>query len=101
MMYKLPRRLILIASLFLLPMSVQPLLAAEVKSVVMPGIEKININMATVDQLSLIKGLGSKKAQAIIDYRTENGKFSDLKELMEVKGIGESTLQKITPYLTL
>lgn len=64
-------------------------------------VEKIDLNKASSDQLAVIKGLGKKKAQAIIDYRQENGDFSSLDELIKVKGIGKITLQKIEPFVTL
>lgn len=95
------RRLILVASLFLLPSSFQPLLAAESTVSALSVMEKINVNTADIKQLSKIKGLGSKKAQAIVDYRAEKGDFVSLSELSNVKGIGESTLKKISPYLSL
>jgi competence protein ComEA len=101
MFTKLTRRFIFVAALFLLPVGFQPLLALEVENMTIPGIEKININEADLSQLSMIKGIGSKKAQAIIDYRTANGDFMSLEDLEKVKGIGSSTLQKIMPYLTL
>ncbi|TEW52248.1 ComEA family DNA-binding protein [Psychromonas algicola] len=101
MFNKLTRRLIIIASLFLLPISFQPLLALDVGTATIPGIEKVNINSADISQLSMIKGIGSKKAQAIIDYRTANGDFTALEDLTKVKGIGQSTLKKILPFLTL
>ena len=63
--------------------------------------DKININKATNEQLAEIKGLGPKKAQGIIDYREANGDFKNIESLMEVKGIGSNTLQKITPYISL
>lgn len=94
-------RLIFTALLFLLPTSFQPIFAASVNSMEVSGIEKININKADTEQLSLIKGIGTKKAQAIIDYRVANGEFTTLDELISVKGIGSSTLEKITPYLTI
>jgi len=101
MFYKLTRRLIIVVSLFLLPTSFQPLFALDVGTATIPGIEKVNINSADVSQLSMIKGIGSKKAQAIIDYRTTNGNFTALEDLTKVKGIGQSTLKKILPFLTL
>ena len=57
--------------------------------------EKININSASVDQLQDLKGIGQKKAQAIIDYRNENGSFETIEEIMNVKGIGQGTFDKI------
>jgi len=101
MFNRLARRFIFVASLFLLPISFQPLLALEAGNITMPGIEKVNINQADINQLSTIKGIGSKKAQAIIDYRTKNGNFVDLQDLSKVKGIGSSTVKKMMPYLTL
>ena len=57
--------------------------------------EKININSASVKQLQNLSGIGQKKAQAIIDYRNENGSFENIEEIMKVKGIGENIYQKI------
>ncbi len=55
----------------------------------------ININTADAAVLaSSMKGVGLKKAQAIIDYRNTYGAFHDANELMEVKGIGKSILEK-------
>lgn len=54
----------------------------------------ININSATVEQLMQLDGIGKAKAEAIIKYRQEVGKFSSLEEFSNVKGIGESLLQR-------
>ena len=101
MFNKLTRHFIIVASLFLLPISFRPLLALDVENVTIPGIEKVNINSADISQLSMIKGIGNKKAQAIIDYRIANGDFTAFEELTKVKGIGQSTLKKILPFLAL
>lgn len=57
--------------------------------------EKININSASFDQLQSLKWIGQKKAQAIIDYRNENGSFETIGEIMNVKGIGQGIFDKI------
>ena|GEM_PF-2451645 len=61
---------------------------------------KVNINTATVAQLVEIKGIGEKTAQKIIEYRKKN-KFKTVDELVNVKGIGEKTLEKIRDQVTV
>ncbi|MCE2595516.1 helix-hairpin-helix domain-containing protein [Motilimonas cestriensis] len=52
----------------------------------------ININTATEDELTKIKGVGEKKSKAIIAYRKEIGQFKNVDQLLEVAGIGQSIL---------
>lgn len=55
----------------------------------------VNINTATAENLAAnIKGVGKKKAEAIIAYREANGPFKSVEELAKVKGIGQKLLQK-------
>ena len=55
----------------------------------------VNINTANADNLAVnIKGVGKKKAEAIIAYREANGPFKTAEELIKVKGIGEKLVQK-------
>ena len=56
---------------------------------------KVNINQADLAQLETLPGIGAKKAQAIIDYRTANGSFHSLEDLGKVKGIGPKMLEKL------
>lgn len=62
-----------------------------------PGV--VNINTATAAQLETLPGIGEVKAQAIIAYRETYGPFRSVDELTLVKGIGEKTLQKLLPYI--
>ena len=55
----------------------------------------VNINSADATEISTsLKGIGMKKAQAIIQYREANGPFKTLDDLIMVKGIGEKTTEK-------
>jgi competence protein ComEA len=55
----------------------------------------LNINTANAQQISAaLKGIGLKKAQAIVEYRENYGNFTHVDELTAVKGIGKSTLEK-------
>ncbi|MFA4858840.1 MAG: helix-hairpin-helix domain-containing protein [Candidatus Margulisiibacteriota bacterium] len=61
----------------------------------------ININTAKATELEKIKGIGPKLAQTIIDYRTKEGKFSQLSDLLKVKGIGQAKLKALQDYVCL
>lgn len=61
--------------------------------------EKVNINTATAEELDKIPGIGPAKAQAIVDYRTQNGKFKTIEDIQKVKGIKEGVFSKIKDYL--
>ncbi|MBR5641032.1 MAG: helix-hairpin-helix domain-containing protein [Firmicutes bacterium] len=64
-----------------------------------PEDDRIDLNTATLDELCMLKGIGPVKAQAILDYRAKYGGFVCVEEIMEVKGIGEKTYNKIKEYL--
>ncbi len=64
-------------------------------------ITKININTADSKTLQTIKGIGPKKAEAIINYRNKHGKFDNINELIKIsqKGINQKWLDKIKPFI--
>lgn len=55
---------------------------------------KVNINTAGSDELQTLTGIGPVTAQKIIDYRTENGRFSSIEDIKNVSGIGDKTFEK-------
>jgi competence protein ComEA len=61
----------------------------------------INLNSATVAQLDTLPGVGVKLAERIIDYRTKNGGFKKIEDLMNVRGIGEKNFLKLKPFITV
>jgi competence protein ComEA len=63
------------------------------------SIAPVNLNTATAEQLDTLPGIGPVTAQAILDWRTENGSFTSVDELLEVSGIGDATLADIAPYV--
>ncbi len=60
-----------------------------------PPAGKVNINDATVDELDALPGIGPAIAKRIVDYRTANGLFGIIEDLMNVKGIGPATFEKL------
>ncbi len=61
----------------------------------------VNINTADAPQLSLLPRVGTAAAQRIIDYRNQHGPFHKLTDLMQVKGFGDKTFERLSPYITL
>ena len=62
---------------------------------------KVNLNTATEAELQTISGIGQKRAQDIIAYREEKGKFQTVDELKNVSGIGQKTLEKLKEHVTV
>jgi len=83
-----------------LPLLSQPLLAAD-KPAAKPATAvttakesgKVNLNTASINELTALKGIGEKKAQAIVDFREKQGKFTTVEQLADVSGIGPATLE--------
>ena len=66
---------------------------------VAPGV--VNINSADAKQLSLLPRIGEKTAERIVAYRTEHGPFRKTSDLMQVKGIGAKTYERMAQYLAV
>ncbi len=63
--------------------------------------EKINLNTATLEELTKLKGIGQAYAQRIIDYRQNYGPFEKIEDLMKVKGIGQKTFDANKDIITV
>ena len=66
----------------------------------LPG-EVIDLNTADLYDLDRLPGIGPTKAQAILDYRDQQGPFTQVDQLLEVSGIGSATLEGLRPYVTV
>jgi competence protein ComEA len=63
--------------------------------------QKIDINRASAWLLEALPGIGEVKAQAIINYRNQNGLFRNINELLNVKGIGKAIYDEIKELVTV
>ncbi len=81
------KKLITVLALFGLILGMNAPLWAE-------GGTQININTASVEELTTLKNVGTKTAERIVAYREANGPFNAVEDLMNVKGIGERILSK-------
>lgn len=84
------------------------LLAAPAVGLAQPSVpadqteqETIDPNTADEQGLQRVPGIGPAMAQRIIEFRQEHGPFERLEDLLDVRGIGEKTLDKLRPYLKI
>jgi competence protein ComEA len=66
-----------------------------------PAIGLVNINTASLAELDTLPGIGPTTAQKIIDWRTQNGNFSTIEDIMKVSGIGPATFENIKDLITV
>jgi competence protein ComEA len=60
----------------------------------------VNINTATADELQILPGIGEARAKAVIALRKQNGGFKSADDLLAVKGIGETALKRLRPFVS-
>ena len=77
------------------------ILLAGLQTPVLAQGKVVNINTASVEQLTLLPRVGSVVAQRIVDFREKNGRFKSLEDLMLVQGVGEKVFELIRPYIAL
>jgi competence protein ComEA len=76
-------------------------IAASASAASVPAAPLINLNTAGEAELESLPGVGPVTAQAILDWRSANGRFTSVEELLEVDGIGDATLAELAPCVTL
>ena len=86
------RALAMMMALLMVCIYVQPLMAEDGA--------KVNINTATAEQLTQLKGIGPKTAEKIIAYRSQNP-FKKIEELTQVSGIGEKLFESIKDQISV
>jgi len=62
---------------------------------------KINLNNATVEELTQLKGVGTKYAERIVEFREKNGPFKKPEDILQIQGIGPKTLELNKDRLTV
>lgn len=62
---------------------------------------KVNINTASAEELMTIRGVGSSRAESIIDYREQHGAFGAIEDIMQVDGIKDGMFAKIKDSITV
>ncbi len=66
-----------------------------------PAERKVNINKASGEELMTLPQIGEVRAQSIIEHREKYGPFTDIKEIMDVSGIGTGTFNRIKDLITI
>lgn len=62
---------------------------------------KVNLNTATKEELITLAGIGESKADSIIKYREEHGKFQSIEDIKQIEGIKDGVFQKIKDLITV
>ena len=67
--------------------------------VVVADVERVDINLGSVEELQRLPGIGPVLAGRILQYRREHGKFGSIRDIQNVKGIGEKRFAQLEPHI--
>ena len=76
-------------------------LAAPAVAKKTPPAHPLDLNTATVKQLEQLPGVGPTTAKAIVEFRAKTGRFQRVTDLLVIRGISETKLKKMRPYITI
>lgn len=93
-------RLALVLSLALGPF-IAPSAAQEAAPKSAAAAAVVDLNAATPEQLEALPGIGPRAVQRIIEYRSKNGGFKKVEDLMKIQGIGERSFLRLKPLVTV
>ena len=62
---------------------------------------KVNLNTATLAEFDTLPGIGPAIAQRIIDYRQQNGAFTQIEDIKKMRGIGDAMFEQIKELITI
>ena len=78
-----------------------PLSGASAESIAPAEVWPVDVNRAGIDELTRLPGIGPARARAIVEERAKRGGFTALDELLDIRGIGPATLDKLAPFATV
>jgi len=77
------------------------LVAATAHANKTPPAHPIDLNTATIKELEELPGVGPTTAKAIVEFRTKSGRFRRIEDLLAIRGISETRLEKLRPYVVI
>jgi len=75
--------------------------APEGASAQVKGQGSVDVNAASEEELVNVPGIGKSLARRIVEFREKNGPYRQIEDLLKIQGIGEKSLQKLRPYLSV
>ncbi len=94
-------RIVLLILILLTIASCSSRVVYEPTTILTTSSSSININTATVDELEKLPNIGRKTAEAIVEFRTANGPFGRIEQLMQIRGVSEERFESLRPLIKI